>query len=83
MATVHAMNGSNTRTIFVKGAPDRLLQLCKAQAMETGEGDGVGTPAALDLPFWTREQERLSAEGLRVLVLCKCDPSVENDPARV
>jgi magnesium-transporting ATPase (P-type) len=78
MATVHeegpptaAAGGAmqRKRIIFVKGAPDRLLPLCKSQVV----GDDVSVPhAPLDLAFWQEQQATLSSKGLRVLALCRC-----------
>ena len=48
-------------SVLLKGAPDRLLDLC---AHEMGPG---GEMRDLDRHFWESEIDRLSAEGLRVL----------------
>uniref|UniRef100_A0A383V2S6 Cation-transporting P-type ATPase N-terminal domain-containing protein n=1 Tax=Tetradesmus obliquus TaxID=3088 RepID=A0A383V2S6_TETOB len=64
------------RIIFVKGAPDRLLPLCKSQVA----GDDVSMPAApLDLGFWQEQQAQLSSKGLRVLALCRAELPADED----
>lgn len=61
MATLngHASEGAR---IFVKGAPDELLQLCSLQA--DGEGSG-----ALERDTWTARIAEAAAQGERVLGL--------------
>ncbi|KAI8469567.1 MAG: cation transporting ATPase [Monoraphidium minutum] len=68
MATVHDAGGGK-RLMYVKGASDRLLPLCTSQVA----GDDLSKSAPLDLGFWQKAQEELSAKGLRVLALCKAD----------
>ena len=48
------------RVILIKGAPERLLELCSRQA---GEGD----PVPLDVEYWLERITRAAAEGERVL----------------
>jgi hypothetical protein len=76
MATVNSIGGR--RVLFVKGAPDRIMPMCagqlsgdSAEELETAGGAGAKL-APLDTAFWTKAQEDLSSEGLRVLALCKC-----------
>lgn len=64
MATVHDAPGGK-RVLYVKGASDRLLPLCKAQVV----GDNLTSSAPLDLGFWNKAQSALSSQGLRVLAL--------------
>lgn len=59
MATLNRRSDGETR-IFVKGAPDELLQLCTAQA----EGDGT---AALGRDYWSDRIAAAAAEGERLL----------------
>jgi magnesium-transporting ATPase (P-type) len=68
MATVHT-EPDGRRVLYVKGAPDRLMPLCKSQL--TGAGDVTQT-APLDPSFWQHAQAGLSSKGLRVLALCRC-----------
>lgn len=48
--------------MLVKGAPERLLGLCRRQQQPEG-------PAPLDSDYWHEALERLASEGLRVLGL--------------
>ncbi|MFT0892086.1 cation-transporting P-type ATPase [Pseudochelatococcus sp. G4_1912] len=59
MATLHhAPDGSGI--IFVKGAPERLLEMCSSSFTLNG-------PAAIDHDFWHGEIAKAAAEGERVL----------------
>jgi magnesium-transporting ATPase (P-type) len=58
MATLE--QAADGRRIFVKGAPDELLQRCAAQSA------GAGT-APLDVAYWTDRIAQAAAEGERVL----------------
>jgi magnesium-transporting ATPase (P-type) len=60
--------------MYVKGAPDRLLPLCKTQlsAAAAAGGDGSSGLVPLDPGFWQQAQAGLSSQGLRVLALCRC-----------
>jgi len=65
MATWHEA-GQGAPWIFVKGAPERVLDMCSAQA------DREGEPQALDVDYWRRMATDTAAKGLRVLGLaCK------------
>ncbi|KAF6261592.1 cation transporting ATPase [Scenedesmus sp. NREL 46B-D3] len=85
MATVHeegpptaaaAGAAPRKRVIFVKGAPDRLMPLCKSQVA----GDDISVPSApLDLGFWQEQQAALSSKGLRVLALCRAEIPADED----
>lgn len=89
MATVHqtspfsALNPAGRRTMFVKGAPDRLMPMCCGQLRSDSLADiDAASPddfAPLDLEFWRKAQEDLSSEGLRVLALCRGDLNPEED----
>ena len=46
--------------VFVKGAPERLLEMCSAQHGESGS-------APLDRQFWQDQIDALAADGMRVL----------------
>jgi magnesium-transporting ATPase (P-type) len=59
MATLHA-SPDDGETIFVKGAPERLLEMCAAE-----EAPGGRRP--LDRAFWEERIARAAAEGERVL----------------
>ncbi len=64
MATYHR-DGDSEPWIFVKGAPERILDMCVAQLNRGGEH-------ALDVDFWRRMATDTAAQGLRLLALaCK------------
>ncbi len=50
-------------SIFVKGAPERILAMCSAQRSPSGE------TAALEHEYWRRKADEIAAEGQRVLAL--------------
>lgn len=53
--------------IFVKGAPERVLQMCSMQLASSGE-------QAIDVDHWRRMANDVAAQGLRVLALaCRRD----------
>lgn len=60
MATLHG----DGDVIFVKGAPDRLLEMCSRQRTADGEAD-------LDRDFWTEKLEETAAHGQRLLALAR------------
>ncbi|MCT7668097.1 HAD-IC family P-type ATPase [Shinella kummerowiae] len=59
MATLH-VDPNGTRHIFVKGAPERVLEMCTDQAC------GGGT-SAIDRAYWRERIDAAAAEGERVL----------------
>lgn len=69
MATMHT-EPDGRRVMYVKGAPDRLMPLCKTQVV-TGTAGGSERAAPLDAAFWQQAQAGLSSKGLRVLALCR------------
>eukprot|EP00878_Enallax_costatus_P000946 GHUV01001076.1.p1 GENE.GHUV01001076.1~~GHUV01001076.1.p1 ORF type:complete len:1052 (+),score=317.95 GHUV01001076.1:265-3420(+) len=90
MATVHQISpvadtGSSRRVIYVKGAPDRLLPLCKRQLAD----DAVATvnqmdgTAPLQPNFWQTAQEQLSSQGLRVLAICRAEVPDREDVSQL
>jgi len=62
MATLNEIEGE--RRVLVKGAPDRLLEMCDR---ERRDGEAV----ALDAEAWEEHIETLSARGLRVLAVAE------------
>ncbi len=60
MATLNR-TPTGAHQLFLKGAPDRLLERCRHQRSADGDLE------PLDRPFWEQRIEALSAEGLRVL----------------
>jgi len=63
MATLHADGdgGGDGALVCVKGAPEQVLALSRAQDAPGGDGD------ALDAAFWQRAIDAAGAEGQRVL----------------
>lgn len=64
MATLHdcpadARNGA--RVVLVKGAPERLLAMCRTQMLADGSS------ADIDIESWHARAEQLAAQGQRVL----------------
>jgi magnesium-transporting ATPase (P-type) len=60
MATLNRRPGGGAH-IFLKGAPDRLLDRCPQQR------SADGTPEPLDRRFWDQQIDQLGNQGLRVL----------------
>lgn len=61
MASLHD-NPEGKREMDIKGAPDRLLELCDKQLGQEG-------PEALDQDYWQQELEQLAYRGMRVMAL--------------
>ncbi|TDO13947.1 MULTISPECIES: cation-translocating P-type ATPase [Halomonas] len=62
MATLH--HGEGAYTLLVKGAPDRLLAMCRRQRSDDGDQE-------LDRETWEQRLHELSSRGLRVLALAE------------
>jgi magnesium-transporting ATPase (P-type) len=74
MATVHepCLDGPDNMdnlVVHVKGAPDRMVQMCKYQAKEGKVGKVYEENIERD--YWTNQIAILSSHGLRVLALCR------------
>jgi len=63
MATLHAREGRQP-VIYVKGAPERILEMC--EEMATPDGD-----RPVDAGHWHRQIEALAAAGQRVIALAR------------
>ncbi|MBK7136597.1 MAG: cation-transporting P-type ATPase [Rhodocyclales bacterium] len=63
MATLHHDHAGHAFA-FVKGAPERLLQMCVRQRV-------AGEDRPLDAGYWHRQVEALAAAGQRVLALAE------------
>lgn len=63
MATLHHSHEGEV-VAYLKGAPERLLEMCRLQATAAGE-------ASLDREAWTRAVFALAREGRRVLALAR------------
>ena len=62
MATLNHGHGTEPGLICVKGAPEKLLEMCALQHGRTGS-------APLDLAFWREHIEAMAAEGQRVIAV--------------
>ncbi|WP_421856263.1 HAD-IC family P-type ATPase [Oceanicaulis sp.] len=62
MATLHH-DPEGAAAIYVKGAPERLLDMCQSQATEAGEA------APLDQDYWRAQADAIAARGHRVLAI--------------
>eukprot|EP00514_Thraustochytrium_sp_LLF1b_P000810 CAMPEP_0184514712 /NCGR_PEP_ID=MMETSP0198_2-20121128/4110_1 /TAXON_ID=1112570 /ORGANISM="Thraustochytrium sp., Strain LLF1b" /LENGTH=1132 /DNA_ID=CAMNT_0026904921 /DNA_START=64 /DNA_END=3462 /DNA_ORIENTATION=- len=87
MASVHdaiqEVDGhSGDLTVHIKGAVDRLIPLCKDQAVGGAISPDAVEPVNAD--YWLQQAEAMSGYGLRVLCLCRASlpaGSVEKDQA--
>lgn len=62
MATLHHDHEKHA-CVFVKGAPERILSLCKEQRTAQGGAEG------LNEAYWRDQAEQIAARGQRVLAL--------------
>jgi len=67
MATIHDAGDADTFTVYVKGAPDRMVKLCSQQA----RGGVLSDLEPCDTNYWIEKIAILSSHGLRVLALCQ------------
>ena len=61
MATLHNVAGGDG-LLYVKGAPERLLELCRTARGEHGD-------EAIDVAWWHRQVDDLASNGQRVLAV--------------
>lgn len=66
MATIHDYGDANNYTVYVKGAPDRMVKLCSQQA----RGGVIDDLEPCETNYWIEKVAVLSSHGLRVLALC-------------
>lgn len=67
---------------YVKGAPDRMVPLCKNQASFGRIGEAFLKP--INTEWWLETIETLSSHGLRVLALCRAYvPKSEVEPGQL
>jgi P-type Ca2+ transporter type 2C len=71
MATLNA-GGEGKRYIYVKGAPERLLEMCGREQRGEDSGD-------LDLEAWEQRIDRIAERGQRVLAVARKEISGEPD----
>ncbi len=62
MATLN--DNGDEKTIFLKGAPERILEKCSQQLTDDGE-------RKLDAAFWEKAIDEISARGERVIAFAK------------
>ncbi|KAL7499235.1 hypothetical protein ACHAWT_010155 [Skeletonema menzelii] len=71
MATIHESSDvpNDKLVAYVKGAPDRMVKVCKYQS----KGGVIGDDAVEDInpDYWNEQIAILSSHGLRVLGLCR------------
>jgi magnesium-transporting ATPase (P-type) len=67
MATAHG------RTVFVKGAPDVVMNFCSHQQLDSGAA------AAIDRKFWDAKNDEIASKGRRVLALAWRPDTVVDD----
>jgi len=65
MATLDAHAGDDRSVLHVKGAPDRVLELCRTQTAPAGTSEPV------DTGFWLAQVDELGSHGLRVLAAAR------------
>ena len=62
MATLHHGHEGARAFAYIKGAPERLLAMCRSERTREGE-------APIDKDFWRAETEAIARQGQRVLAL--------------
>ncbi|MDG6773437.1 cation-transporting P-type ATPase [Thiomicrorhabdus sp. ZW0627] len=62
MATLNH-DHENHAFIFIKGAPEKLIELCQSQSLDNGE------TIPIDKNFWHKQAERIADQGQRVLAI--------------
>ncbi len=73
MAVLHD-HPDGDREMAIKGAPDRLLELCHEQL-------GPDGPEPLDRDYWHRQMEKLASRGMRVMALAR--KTMDSDQAEL
>lgn len=71
MATLHD-RGDGQRVIYAKGAPERLIAMCRLEA-------GPGGARPIDPHRWHAAIDRLGAEGQRILALARVSRPAGSD----
>lgn len=64
MATLHGQ-ASGKRLIYLKGAPERVLERCSSQRVE-------GSEQPLDADYWQQRIEEIASQGMRTLAVASC-----------
>ncbi len=61
MASLHRSRENGAITLYVKGAPERILDMCARQRTQRDEN--------IDRAYWLRATENLAAAGFRVIAI--------------
>ncbi|MBK9128442.1 MAG: cation-transporting P-type ATPase [Phycisphaerales bacterium] len=67
MATLHRAPQGEQALVLVKGAPERIVEMCTRQALDDAEAD-------LDAAYWQEQERKMAGRGQRVLALA-CKPA--------
>lgn len=67
MATIHDEGDSHNYVVFVKGAPDSIIDMCVSQVKD---GD-LSEIEPCNYSYWKEKVSILSSHGIRVLALCR------------
>ncbi|MEX3070747.1 cation-transporting P-type ATPase [Vibrio alginolyticus] len=65
MATLHH-NHQGEAFIFIKGAPEQVLEICNRQHIDQGEDNNA---TQIDRAYWHNQIETLAKQGMRVLAI--------------
>jgi potassium/sodium efflux P-type ATPase len=76
MATLHRIVEKNQNVIYVKGAPEKIIERCSYIARNDMTGQLLSSPLMIDQRREAfHRAEEMAAKGLRVLALAKMDVS--------
>ncbi len=73
MATLNEVDGEPV--LYVKGAPERVLPMCRDQKTDSGE-------CPVDEPFWKQKTEELADQGYRVMAAAIAKPGKPSSTIR-
>ncbi len=71
MATLNTDSANNISTVYLKGAPEKVLAMCKKQISSTEEGP-------IDLEYWHEKIKSIAAKGMRTLAIAAAPASPES-----
>lgn len=75
MATLHHDHEKGKSFIYVKGAPEQVLSMCKLQQLN-------GVAEGLNLEYWNKETEKLARNGQKVLAIAFKEVSIDAQTLR-